>query len=107
MSGSPPSPPADPADTFLDVEDIAARYGISRTKAYELVAEPGFPASVVTGLWRVPLGALRRFELHRSLAATDVPGADTPAQPAGPAAVGPIPSLPPARRPGRPRKGTR
>jgi hypothetical protein len=57
-------------DTFLDIEDVAARYGIGRTKAYELLRSEGFPGTVVPGMVRIPLVALRRWETARSLAGT-------------------------------------
>lgn len=54
-----PGPAGDPADVFLDVAGIAARYDISRSKAYEVVDTDGFPASVVPGMKRIPLVALQ------------------------------------------------
>ncbi|HMQ25803.1 MAG TPA: helix-turn-helix domain-containing protein [Acidimicrobiales bacterium] len=100
MCGSPaPAPAVHPADVFLDVDDLAERYRIGRSKAYALVAVDGFPASVVPGMWRIPLAVLRRWETHVALAATDVPTAPIPAHPR------PVPAPPPARRPGRPRGG--
>ena len=86
-------------DIILDIEDIAARYGIGRTKAYDLVREPGFPASVVPGMTRIPLQALRAYERARSLAGT------VAADPTGVTTSAPAPSFvlapPPAKRPGR------
>lgn len=84
-------------DTILDVEDIAARYGIGRTKAYELLRDPGFPRSVVPGMTRIPLAALRAYEKAHSLAGTvaaQLPSS-TPTV---------VLSTPPARTAGRPRK---
>lgn len=86
-------------DIILDIEDIAARYGIGRTKAYDLVREPGFPASVVPGMTRIPLQALRAYERAHSLART------VAADPKGVTTSAPTPSFvlapPPAKRPGR------
>ncbi len=85
-------------DRMLDIDDIAARYGIGRTKAYELVKSPGFPATVVPGMTRIPLQALRAYERAQSLAGTVAAGSSPDA------AVTPtvVLSPPPARRPGRP-----
>jgi hypothetical protein len=87
-------------DIILDIEDLAARYGIGRTKAYDLVREPGFPASIVTGMTRIPLQALRAYEKARSLAGTIAaeprPAASQPTTPTV------ILTPPPNRRPGRP-----
>ena len=57
-------------DRFLDVEELMSRYGIGRTKAYELLRSEGFPGTVVPGMVRIPLVALRRWETARSLAGT-------------------------------------
>lgn len=87
-------------DIILDIEDIAARYGIGRTKAYDLVREPGFPASVVPGMTRIPLQALRAYETARSLAGTIAAEPRTAAtRPVAPTVVL---APPPAKRPGRP-----
>jgi hypothetical protein len=61
---------AQDTEVFLDVDALAARYGIGRGKSYELVASPGFPKSVVPGVYRIPLVALRVWELAHSLEAT-------------------------------------
>lgn len=82
------------ADVFLDVEDLATRYDICRSKAYELVKTPGFPRSVVPGMARIPLLALQSYELSYSL--------DAPAGNALPALSPLTPA--PARRAGRPAK---
>lgn len=87
-------------DIILDIEDIAARYGIGRTKAYDLVREPGFPSSVVPGMTRIPLQALRAYEKARSLAGTVA--AEPKAMPTP--ALTFVPTPPPAKRPGRPTK---
>lgn len=84
----------DPADVFLDVADVAARYRISRTKAYELADTPGFPASVVPGMKRIPLVALRAWEAAAALAPTGLAAGGAAPAPTGP---------PPPGRPGRPR----
>lgn len=79
------------AGTFLDVEvDLAARYRIGHTKAHEVPAQDGFPASVVPGMWRIPLPALRRWELAFSLQPTWEAFAPTPPPvvPPGPGQVG-------------------
>ena len=84
-------------DIILDIEDIASRYGIGRTKAYDLVREPGFPATVVPGMTRIPLQALRAYERARSLAGT-VAGETKAVQSAAPTIML---APPPAKRPGR------
>ena len=77
----------------LDLEGVAARYDIGRTKATELVAEVGFPRSVVAGMHRYPLAALEQWELAHALAGTV-------AEPKG--APAPVIVTPPARAtPGR------
>jgi predicted DNA-binding transcriptional regulator AlpA len=86
-------------DMILDVEDIAARYGIGRTKAYELLRDPGFPRSVVPGMTRIPLAALRAYEKAHSLAGTVA----TMSHAQAPAPMVVL-SPPPARQAGRPRK---
>lgn len=87
-------------DIILDIEDIAARYGIGRTRAYDLVREPGFPATIVTGMTRIPLQALRAYDKARSLAGT-IAAEPRPAagQPMTPTV---ILTPPPSKRPGRP-----
>ena len=57
-------------DRILDIDDIASRYGIGRTKAYELAKSPGFPATVVPGMTRIPLQALRAYERAQLLTGT-------------------------------------
>lgn len=94
----------DAGDAFVDVEhDLAARYRVGHTKAAEVVRQAGFPASVVPGLWRVPLPALRRWEVAFSLAPTWAAFGPGLAEAAAPRA---IPVVAP-RRPGRPAKADR
>jgi predicted DNA-binding transcriptional regulator AlpA len=57
-------------DTFLDIDDLMTRYGIGRTKTYDLIKEEGFPTSVVPGMVRIPLVALREYERLASLSDT-------------------------------------
>jgi hypothetical protein len=82
-------------DIFLDTEALAERYSIGTTKAKELVRSGVLPASVVPGMVRIPLSALRAWEVTTSLAGT----AADPAQRTDSVAVL---SPPPARRAGRP-----
>ena len=86
---------ADPADTFLDTESLAERYGIGTTKAKELVRSGVLPTSVVPGMVRIPLAALRAWELTSSLA-------DTAADPARRSEQVTVLAPPAARTPGRP-----
>ena len=58
----------DPSDAFLDTEGIAERYGIGLTKAKEVVGFGRLPASIVPGMVRIPLAALRAWEMAASLA---------------------------------------
>jgi len=61
----------DDADVFVDQHGIARRYRIGRTKnGGDVVTQPGFPRSVVPGMHRFPLRALRAWELATSLAGT-------------------------------------
>ncbi len=79
-------------EVFLDVDALAVRYSIGRGKSYELLGAPGFPRSVVPGVYRIPLAALRAWELAHSLEATV----------AGPGRLALAP--PPPRSAGRPAK---
>ncbi len=54
----------------LDLEGIADRYRIGKTKATEVVQEPGFLNSVVPGMHRYSVVALEILELHVALAGT-------------------------------------
>lgn len=56
--------------TILDLDDIQARYDIGKTKAYEVVSDPGFINSMVAGMHRYPAAALEAYELGVSLAGT-------------------------------------
>lgn len=87
--------PPDPADIFLDTEALAERYGIGTTKAKELVRSGDLPTTVVAGMVRIPLVALRAWELARSLA-------DTPADPARSSEQVTVLAPPAARPAGRP-----
>ena len=68
----------DPSDAFLDTEGIAERYGIGLTKAKEVVGSGRLPASIVPGMVRIPLAALRAWEMATSLAGK--PGDPAPSQ---------------------------
>ena len=46
---------------LLTVQEVAERLRISRTAAYALCREPGFPAAWVGGQIRVPADALERW----------------------------------------------
>lgn len=87
----------DPSDIFVDTEGIAERYRIGLTKAKELVRSPGFPASIVPGMVRIPLAALRAWEMATSLANT----AADPAQTSDHVTVLAPPAARPAGRPAR------
>ena len=87
--------PFDPADIFLGTEALAERYGIGTTKAKELVRSGNLPTTVVAGMVRIPLVALRAWELATSLA-------DTPADPARNSETVTVLAPPAARPAGRP-----
>jgi len=53
-------------DIFLTVQDIASRYGIGRTRAYQLVKEQWFPKPVVDGPYRWSLASVRAAEAKRA-----------------------------------------
>lgn len=55
---------------ILDLEGIADRYEIGKTKATEVVNDPGFLNSLVEGMHRYLVAGLEILELHRSLAGT-------------------------------------
>jgi hypothetical protein len=90
-------PQQNPSDSFLDTEALAERYGIGTTKAKELVRSGTLPASVVPGMVRIPLAALRAWELASSLAGTVA----DPALAHGDTKLTVL-NAPPAGRPGRP-----
>jgi len=48
-----PTAAANPANTFLGVADLRARWGCGRTYAYNTVKAPGFPRPVVAYRWRL------------------------------------------------------
>lgn len=85
----------DPADIFLDTEALAERYGIGTTNAKELVRSGALPNSVVPGMVRIPLSALRAWELTISLT-------DTLADPVRSSEQVTVLAPPPARSAGRP-----
>lgn len=87
--------PTDTADVFLDTEGLAERYCIGTTKAKELLRSGRLPASVVPGMVRIPLAALRAWELAAALAGT-------PADPARSSEHVTVVAPPPARSGGRP-----
>ncbi len=60
----------DPSDIFLDTEGIAERYRIGLTKAKEMVKSGLLPASIVPGMVRIPLAALRACEMATALEGT-------------------------------------
>lgn len=76
----------------LDLDGVADRYGIGRTKATELVCAAGFPNTVVPGMHRYPLAALEQWEI-----ATALIGTVAEPRPIAPMVVSP----PGAGRPGR------
>jgi hypothetical protein len=87
----------DPADVLLDAEGIQERYACGRTKAYDIMSQSGFPGSVIPGMVRIPLVALRAWEQATALQGTV----------AEPKAAEPIFLAPPAARQAgrRPAKG--
>lgn len=66
-------------DVFLTVRDIEQRYGIGRTRAYQLVKESWFPRPVVEGSYRWSLASLRAAEDAK--AARELAGIPEPPQP--------------------------
>jgi predicted DNA-binding transcriptional regulator AlpA len=60
-------------DVFLSVGDLQARYGIGRTRVYQLIKEPWFPHPVVDGTYRWSLASLREAEAARALGPCPVP----------------------------------
>ncbi len=79
----------------VDLDGIALRYGIGRTKASELVADASFPKSVVPGMHRYPVAALEQWEVAASLSGT----AAEVLTPAAPVFVTPPAPGRPGRRP--------
>lgn len=77
VRGSDPGPQLE--DVFLTVRDIEQRYGIGRTRAYQLVKEPWFPRPVVEGSYRWSLASLRAAEDAK--AARELAGVPEPPQP--------------------------
>lgn len=53
-------------EAFLTVRDIEVRYGIGRTRAYQLVKEPWFPEPVVEGSYRWSLTSLEVAEAAKA-----------------------------------------
>ncbi len=53
-------------ETFLTVRDIEVRYGIGRTRAYQLVKESWFPDPVVEGSYRWSLTSLEVAEAAKA-----------------------------------------
>lgn len=53
-------------ESFLTVRDIEVRYGIGRTRAYQLVKEPWFPEPVVEGSYRWSLTSLEVAEAAKA-----------------------------------------
>jgi predicted DNA-binding transcriptional regulator AlpA len=70
---------ADPRHTFLTARDIMARYGWGRTKCYEMLRRPDFPAAV--GGDRYRLDTLMAWE-DTQVAARPTPPASLPEFPA-------------------------
>jgi hypothetical protein len=97
MPNEPKQNLPDPSDTFLDTEALAERYGIGITKAKEVLRSGLLPKSVVPGMVRIPLAALRAWELTASLAGTSA----DPALVQGSASVTVL-APPPSGTPGRP-----
>lgn len=77
VRGSDPEPQLE--DVFLTVRDIELRYGIGRTRAYQLVKESWFPRPVVEGSYRWSLASLRAAEDAK--AARELAGVPEPPQP--------------------------
>jgi hypothetical protein len=87
-----------PTRQILGLEELQDRYGIGKTKAFELVHSDVFPRSVVPGMHRYPLAAIEAWELATALAGTV----------AAPAPPAPVIIAPPApRSPGRKAGSTR
>lgn len=79
----------------LDLDGIADRYRIGRTKATELAGTEGFPNTVVPGMHRYPLTALEQWEIATALA-----GTVAEPRPIAPIVVSPPAAGRPGRRPG-------
>lgn len=82
-----------PIHAMFDLDDLQAHYGIGKTKATELVNQPGFLTSVVPGMHRYPAAAVEAYGLAVALAGTV-------ADPAKAVPPAPVVIAPPA--PGRP-----
>lgn len=52
----------------LSVTEFAEAYGLSRTKAYQLVNRAGFPASRIDGRIIIPVDELREWMKNQRLA---------------------------------------
>ncbi|HUR17807.1 MAG TPA: hypothetical protein VMZ51_02575 [Acidimicrobiales bacterium] len=61
------------------MRDLEVRYGIGRTRAYQLVKEPWFPKPVVDGSGRWSLSSLRAAE--QAKAAREISEAVDPPRP--------------------------
>ncbi len=65
-------------ETFLTVRDIEVRYGIGRTRAYQLVKETWFPEPVVEGSYRWSLTSLEVAEAAKAAGERKRQGAMAP-----------------------------
>ncbi len=65
-------------EAFLTVRDIEVRYGIGRTRAYQLVKEPWFPEPVVEGSYRWSLTSLEVAEAAKAAGERGRQGAMAP-----------------------------
>lgn len=77
------------AHDMYDLDDIQAHYRIAKTKATEVVNDPGFLNSVVPGMHRYPAAAIEIYDLAVALAGTV-------ADPANAHSAAPIVIAPPA-----------
>jgi hypothetical protein len=53
-------------DVFLTVQDVSRRYGLGKTRTYQLIHEPWFPTPVIDGPYRWSLASLRAAERARA-----------------------------------------
>ena len=94
------APTPTPAHDMFDLEDIQAHYRIAKTKATEVVNDPGFLNSVVPGMHRYPAAAIDAYDFAAALAGTVAdPAKDTPTPPVvitrpAPGKPGPKPKRP-------------
>ncbi|MGN1175532.1 MAG: excisionase [Roseburia sp.] len=53
--------------TTMSVQELSAQMGISLTKAYELVKEPGFPTIIIGARILIPIEAYKEWLVRSSL----------------------------------------